>query len=294
MARSRSIQAYLDAIGATGASGEGLSFRCSADASNRRRLRARRAATAPTRWAISTAGSTCSINCSRRSSEDLERRPARKTLLVFLGDLIDRGPDSRGVVERLRTYRHDSVRPYFLAGNHEEVLLRLLAGERGILASWLKYGGAECLRSYGVRSGVASPALSERAALGYGQGRDSRRSMRGSSAASPTRSVSATICSSTPASVPGIDLSLQSQADLRWIRAPFLEHEDDHGFVVVHGHTISDGIDEQPNRIGIDTGAYRTGILTALGLEGEERWTFDTAVSEPERSRCKCIDFGHY
>ena len=81
---------------------------------------------------------------------------------------------------------------------------------------------------------------------------------------------------------PGVDLSLQSQADLRWIRPPFLDHEDEHGFVVVHGHTISDGIDERPNRIGIDTGAYRTGILTALGLEGEERWTLDTASSESE------------
>src|SRR5688572_3339405 len=81
--------------------------------------------------------------------EDLDRKPSRKAMLVFLGDLIDRGPDSRGVVERLRTYRHEVLRPYFLAGNHEEVLLRLLAGERGILSNWLKYGGAECLLSYG-------------------------------------------------------------------------------------------------------------------------------------------------
>ena len=82
---------------------------------------------------------------------------------------------------------------------------------------------------------------------------------------------------------PGIDLSLQSQADLRWIRLPFLDHADDHGFVVVHGHTITDGIDERPNRIGIDTGAYRTNVLSALGLEGEERWVIDTNVSVPEQ-----------
>src|SRR4026208_496404 len=67
--------------------------------------------------------------------QDSERSPARKSLLIFLGDLIDRGPDSKGVVERLRTYRHDRLRPHFLAGNHEEVLLRLVAGERGILDS---------------------------------------------------------------------------------------------------------------------------------------------------------------
>jgi serine/threonine protein phosphatase 1 len=64
---------------------------------------------------------------------------------------------------------------------------------------------------------------------------------------------------------------MQSQADLRWIRQPFLDDESDHGFVVVHGHTISEEIVERPNRIGIDTGAYRSGVLTALVLDGSER-----------------------
>jgi len=81
---------------------------------------------------------------------DLEDRPSRRTLLIFLGDLIDRGPDSKGVIERLRTFHHPRLKPYFLAGNHEEVLLRILAGERGALSSWLQFGGAECLKSYGV------------------------------------------------------------------------------------------------------------------------------------------------
>ena len=81
---------------------------------------------------------------------------------------------------------------------------------------------------------------------------------------------------------PGVDLSMQSQSDLRWIRQPFLDDESDHGFVVVHGHTISDEVVERPNRIGIDTGAYRTrrpdragprrrqsgAILTAMAPDG--------------------------
>src|SRR3546814_20251551 len=75
---------------------------------------------------------------------------ARKTFIVFLGDFIDRGPDSAGVIERLRVYRPASARPVFLAGNHEEVLLRILQGETGILPSWLKFGGAECAQSYGI------------------------------------------------------------------------------------------------------------------------------------------------
>jgi len=75
---------------------------------------------------------------------------------------------------------------------------------------------------------------------------------------------------------PGIDVDQQSQADLRWIRDPFLFDESDHGFVVVHGHTITDEVEERPNRIGIDTGAYRSGVLTALAVEGNERWFIDT------------------
>src|SRR3546814_13579611 len=75
---------------------------------------------------------------------------ARKTFIVFLGDFIDRGPDSAGVIERLRVYRPASARPVFLAGNHEEVLLRILQGETGILPSWLKFGGAECAQRYGI------------------------------------------------------------------------------------------------------------------------------------------------
>jgi serine/threonine protein phosphatase 1 len=213
--------------------------------------------------------------------QDLERRPARKALLVFLGDLIDRGPDSRGVVERLRTYRHEGLRPYFLAGNHEEVLLRLLSGERGILDSWLKYGGAECLQSYG-RDPATLAGQNERTAIAMVKDAIPGDHVRFIGSFADTLRLGDYLF--VHAGIrPGLDLSLQNQSDLRWIRSQFLDHEDDHGFVVVHGHTISDGVDERANRIGIDTGAYRTGKLTALAMEGEERWTLDTAVSQAER-----------
>ena len=74
----------------------------------------------------------------------------------------------------------------------------------------------------------------------------------------------------------GARLGEQAQNDLRWIREPFLTDERDHGHVVVHGHTICETVEELPNRIGIDTGAYRTGVLTALGIEGTERWFLQT------------------
>ena len=70
---------------------------------------------------------------------------------------------------------------------------------------------------------------------------------------------------------PGIAVEEQDRKDLRWIRDPFLSDAQDHGCVVVHGHTISKGVDERSNRIGIDTGAYRSGVLTALAIEGAER-----------------------
>jgi serine/threonine protein phosphatase 1 len=211
-----------------------------------------------------------------RIHRDLDRRPVRKTLLVFVGDLIDRGPASAQVVERLRTYRRHGVRPIFLLGNHEEVLLRILAGDSTLISSWLQFGGAECLKSYGV----------------------SPRELRGQT----DEEAIATIRQAIPAAHanflkgfidtcrfgdylfvhagvrPGVELDQQRQTDLRWIREPFLFDETDHGFVVVHGHTISPEIEERQNRIGIDTGAYRTGVLTALAIEGAERWYIDTRV----------------
>jgi serine/threonine protein phosphatase 1 len=209
---------------------------------------------------------------------DIEDRPQRKTSLIFLGDLIDRGPDSRGVIEYLRNFRHERLKPIFLGGNHEEVLLRLLNGERGILPSWLRYGGAQCLESYGFDP-ASLDVRSERASLAI------IRDVIPQSHVTFIESFADTLRFGDYLFVhagirPGVDLSLQSQTDLRWIRSPFLEDQSDHGMIVVHGHTISNEVEVGPNRIGIDTGAYRTGRLSALALDGEERWLLDTATDE--------------
>jgi serine/threonine protein phosphatase 1 len=76
---------------------------------------------------------------------------------------------------------------------------------------------------------------------------------------------------------PGVELEAQTPNDLRWIREPFLSDNSDHGYFVVHGHTISEDVVERVNRMGIDTGAYSTGRLTALALEGEQRWILEAA-----------------
>jgi serine/threonine protein phosphatase 1 len=200
---------------------------------------------------------------------DLEASAPKRAVLLFLGDIIDRGPQSAQSIERLRTYRHPRLRTLFLAGNHEEVLLRLLNGERGILQSWLKFGGTQCLASYGIDA-KAIRTLPERDALKLIRQTipESHRAFIASFADTLQLGDYLFVHAGIR---PAIDLSMQSQADLRWIRQPFLDDPRDHGFMVVHGHTISEEVVERPNRIGIDTGAYRTGVLTALVLEGENR-----------------------
>lgn len=205
---------------------------------------------------------------------ELQRRPARKTLLVFVGDLIDRGPSSAQVVERLRTYRRDGIRPLFLLGNHEEVLLRTVEGDQTLIPSWLKFGGLQCLESYGVDraqiQGLSDDQVVQLVQMAIPSNHvEFLRSFIDSCRFGDYLFVHAGIR-------PGVELEQQRQTDLRWIREPFLFDDRDHGFIVVHGHTISTEVDEQPNRIGIDTGAYRTGVLTALAIDGTDRWLIAT------------------
>ena len=208
---------------------------------------------------------------------DMAERRRRATLLVFVGDLIDRGPSSREVVERLRTYRHDGVRTIFLLGNHEEVLLRILEGDASIIPNWLRFGGAQCLESYGVDplllTGLTDEQIVERVREAVPPEHvEFLRSFVDTCRFGDYLFVHAGIR-------PGVGLDEQRQSDLRWIREPFLLDDTPHGFVVVHGHTISNEVEERPNRIGIDTGAFATGVLTALGIEDSERWYLDTRVT---------------
>jgi len=207
---------------------------------------------------------------------DNDERGLARTHIVFLGDLIDRGPGSNQVIERLRNYAPAGATPVFLAGNHEEVLLRLLSGEHEFVESWLRFGGAQCLLSYGVDPAPLLHMPSVRAA-------EIIEAAIPAGHAEFLRSQSDTFRIGDYLFVhagirPGVALDDQVQADLRWIRKPFLDTVDDHGFVVVHGHTISDRIDIRRNRIGLDTGAYRSGVLTAMGAEDTCQWFLQTGV----------------
>jgi serine/threonine protein phosphatase 1 len=218
-----------------------------------------------------------------RIEADMAARGPARTFIVFLGDLIDRGPDSAGVVERLRTYAAPGdTRTVFLGGNHEEVLLRMLAGERKILPSWLKFGGAECARSYGIEPEALS-RVEEGAALDIVRAKVPRAHREFLESFGDTFRFGDYLF--VHAGIrPGIGVEEQNVSDLRWIREPFLTDAKEHGFVVVHGHTIVPRVEERPNRIAIDTGAYHSGVLTALAIEEERRWFLDTAPAGQERA----------
>jgi serine/threonine protein phosphatase 1 len=197
--------------------------------------------------------------------DDIFARPVGSAVVVFLGDLIDRGPDSQGVIERLRNLAPFPAQTFVLLGNHEEMLLRTLQAEPGVAYDWLNFGGDICVESYGVAP-AALTALDEariaevlHAAIPPGHVAFLKE-CRDSIDFGDYLLVHAGIR-------PGVPIEEQQPRDLRWIRQPFLSDAHDHGCMIIHGHTITDGVDQRPNRIGIDTGAYRTGILTAAVVE---------------------------
>ncbi len=211
----------------------------------------------------------------RIERDNRERGPAT-TYLVLLGDLVDRGPDSRGVIERLLGDPPRFARNVVLKGNHEEFFERVLDGDDEVIPRWLTYGGQECAQSYGLGGGwmlnARAPEIGERLREAVPQAhRQFLADMTDTFRFGDYLFVHAGIR-------PGVALDSQRSGDLRWIREGFLDDSTDHGLMVVHGHTIVTDAEQHPNRIALDTGAYRSGVLTALGLEGTERW-FLTARS---------------
>jgi serine/threonine protein phosphatase 1 len=200
-------------------------------------------------------------------AEDAAAAAAVRKSLVHLGDYIDRGPSSRQVIERLAAGPPSGFEAVFLKGNHDDFLLRFLDGG-AVPDLWLMNGGLATLASYGIELGLppVEPAdvddlrrdLTRRLGPGH---LDFLRGLRPSHAVGDYLFVHAGVR-------PGVDLAAQDPVDLMWIRGDFLDWEGPFGRVVVHGHTITPAPVFRPNRIGIDTGAYRTGRLTCLVLEG--------------------------
>ena len=214
--------------------------------------------------------------CIRR---DFARRQDVPTLLIFLGDYVDRGPDSKGVVERLIDGTPKGFGRFFLKGNHEDMLLNFLQNplEAG---SWLYNGGDATLFSYGVSSRALRQAMSMRPSGLQDAATELRKLL-------PDRH--RTFFNSLALSLrqgdyffvhagvrPRVELEEQSKEDRLWIRDEFLNWEGDYGAVVVHGHSPVESPENLENRIGIDTLAWQSGMLTAVGLEGADRWFIST------------------
>ena len=196
---------------------------------------------------------------------DMARNPVSRPIEVFLGDYIDRGPDSAHTIDLLieRSHHRETV---FLKGNHEAYLLEVLR-DPGKVEDWRQFGGLQTLMSYGIQP-TLNPDAAEQAdlinALTEVIGGDHLSFLRG---LKPSF-----VCGDfffVHAGVrPGIPLNEQQETDLLWIRNEFLDSDENFGKFIVHGHTPVREPDIRPNRINIDTGAYATGKLTLLTIQG--------------------------
>lgn len=198
--------------------------------------------------------------------EHAEAHPIARKCLIYLGDYIDRGFDSRAVIELLVNDPLPGFEHVFIKGNHEDGMLRFLADGSNALF-WVAYGGIATMVSYGVKP--PDPANDEN---------EVTRARKELAQKLPPAHLDF-LAKLEPYRVegdylfvhagirPGVPLDEQREEDLLWIREDFLRSQQEFGKCVVHGHSITRQPDFQPNRIGIDTGAFASGTLTCLVLE---------------------------
>ncbi len=200
---------------------------------------------------------------------DAAARPASRRLVVYLGDYVDRGPDSRDVVAMLLDGPLDGLEAVHLVGNHEDYLLRFLDDE-SLGDSWMANGGAAAIASYGIDPLARAPDEDHMIALQRAFRRHLPARHRAFLAGLAESFRAGSYFFAHAGVRPGVPLDAQERTDLIWIRDAFLDSDADHGAVVVHGHSIRRRPERRANRIGIDTGAYASGCLTALVLEAAD------------------------
>lgn len=204
-----------------------------------------------------------------RIEADIDASRDREPVLVYLGDYVDRGPDSRAVLEALSSRAPRNAVRHFLKGNHEETMLAFLGGSRRD-PGWLESGGAQTLASYGVDVAFPwTPETLERMACALSTALPDHhmRFLRGLvlfRILGDYLFVHAGIR-------PGVPPARQAVADMLHGGKAFLNASEPHPYMVVHGHHATTEPDVRPNRIGIDTGAFATGRLTCLVLEDDRR-----------------------
>ena len=212
--------------------------------------------------------SDCLETVFERIDADPRRADADRHVEVYLGDYVDRGPDTRGVIDMLIA-RRAAREVVTLCGNHERVMQTVLA-DPGALPNWVQFGGLATMASYGV---AATPPRDAADLMAR------RAEWLAVFPEAHARFLSELELSTTVGDYffvhagvrPGVDLADQREADLLWIRADFLNSKKWHGKMIVHGHTPVDIADFRDNRINIDTGACFSGKLTCLALWGREK-----------------------
>ena len=212
-----------------------------------------------------------------RLREDASASRSERRCVVYLGDYVDRGLQSREVIDLLLDAPLEGFESVHLMGNHEDFMLRFL-DEPKVGPGWFANGGGATLYSYGVRMPPRGTDLARLSDLGEqlranlpARHLDFLKRLKRWHVEGDYYFVHAGIR-------PGVALEEQREEDILWIRELFLDDPGEHGKMVVHGHTITQAPEMRPNRIGIDTGAYATGVLTALVLEGSERRILQTSA----------------
>lgn len=226
-----------------------------------------------------------------RAHELIETDRARHGLgrapVVHLGDLVDRGPDSPGVIGHLAHGIGQGQDWVVLRGNHDRMFagflddpLRQDAGLRAQF-SWLhpRIGGAETLAAYGVRAPADRPVAQVHAEARARVPPAHRAFLAGLATAHETGGLLFVHAGIRP----GVALAAQTETDLVWIREPFLSHPDPHPWLVIHGHTAVDRPEHHGNRVNIDTGAAYGGPLTAVVIEGRMVWHLTRQGRQPLR-----------
>ncbi|MFP5431982.1 metallophosphoesterase [Sphingobium sp. ba1] len=209
-------------------------------------------------------------------AQDDASRGAAQLTLIFLGDLMDRGDASRAVIERVMALIGSGGDVRCLQGNHEELFIAAARGDIKVMPTFRRMGGEQTLESYGLGPG-RFPVMSDAEIAEWMLHHVPRGHVDFLDALPDWTDVGDYLF--VHAGIrPGVAIEAQKSSDLRWIRRDFLNHDVPHSHMVVHGHSITPEVDEQHNRIGIDTGAYRSGRLTALGLQGTARWTLQTVA----------------
>ena len=213
---------------------------------------------------------------ARIEADNAARGPS-DTAIVLVGDVIDRGPFGAELATALS--RLTDPRFTVLKGNHEAAMVAAWDGDEEAAIHWLRYGGDATLAGF---LGAPAPSIDDEPAHIWST---IRRAVP-LGVINWMRELPLTLTLGDYLFVhagirPGIAIDRQHPADLLRIREPFLSSPRAHGRIVVHGHSKTGGeIDRRDNRIGIDTGAYDTGILTALGLERDEQWTLSVGADE--------------